>query len=97
MLADGKTTSLAARSMNCIYACSWPGKRFTYCSSNGAVYRLWGEHTVCKRNKAEVRVRRLDIEQRAEEFLRKRGELTDARHWAINQARFEIARIAWAA
>ena len=32
------------------------GKRFTYCSSNGAVYRRWGEHTVCKRNKAEVRV-----------------------------------------
>jgi glycosyltransferase involved in cell wall biosynthesis len=70
-------------------------KRFAYCPSNGAVYRQWDEHTVCKRDKAEVRRRRLDIEERAEKFLRQRGELTEARHWAINQARFEMARIAW--
>lgn len=71
------------------------GKRFAYCPFGGAVYRQWGELTVSKRDQPEVRRRRLEIEQRAETFLRNRGELTPARHWAINQARFEMARIAW--
>jgi glycosyltransferase involved in cell wall biosynthesis len=71
------------------------GKRLIYCESGGAVYRQWGEHTVCKRDKPEVRRRRLEIEQRAEEFLRARGELTEKRLWAINMARFEMARTAW--
>lgn len=71
------------------------GKRFAYCPSSGAVYRQWGEHTVCKRDKPEVRRRRLDIEQGAEDHLRKHGELTPERLWAINMARFEMARIAW--
>lgn len=70
-------------------------KRFAYSESGGAVYRQWGEHTVCKRDRPEVRRRRLEIEQQAEDFLRERGELTPARHWAINQARFEMARTAW--
>ena len=39
--------------------------------------------------------RRLEIEQRAEDFLRKVRKLTPERHWAINQARFEMARLAW--
>jgi hypothetical protein len=42
-----------------------------------------------------VRRQRLQIEQRAEAFLVERNELTPARRWAINQARFEIARLAW--
>ncbi len=71
------------------------GKRFAYCATNGAVYRQWSEHTVCRRDKAEVRRRRLAIEQRAEDVLRFRGALTPERQWAINQARFEMARIAW--
>jgi glycosyltransferase involved in cell wall biosynthesis len=71
------------------------GKQFAYCNANGAIYRQWGEHTVCKRDQPEVRRRRLDIEQRAEDFLRGRNELTLQRHWAINQARFEMARTAW--
>lgn len=71
------------------------GKRFAYCPHNGAVYRQWGEHTVCKRDKPEVHRRRLEIERRAEDFLRERHELTPERLWAINQARFEMARLAW--
>ncbi len=71
------------------------GKRFDYCDHTGAVYRQWGEHTVCKRNKPEVHRRRLDIEKRAEEFLRSRNRLTPERCWAINQARFETARSVW--
>jgi len=71
------------------------GRAFTYCPHNGAVYRQWGEHTVCKRDKPEVRRRRMEIEQHAEDCLRKRGELTPERLWAINMARFEMARTAW--
>lgn len=71
------------------------GKRFSYYPHAGAVYRQWGEHTVCKRDKPEVYRRRLEIEQRAEDFLFASGQLTAARHWAINQARFEMARLVW--
>jgi glycosyltransferase involved in cell wall biosynthesis len=52
------------------------GKRFEFCAAVGAVYRQWGEHTVCKRDKPEVHRRRLQIERQAEEFLEKRKELT---------------------
>ena len=38
---------------------------------------------------------RLEIEQRLEDFLRERSELTAARLQAINQARFDMARSAW--
>lgn len=70
-------------------------KRFAFCGTSGAVYRQWGEHTVCKKDKPEVHRRRLEIEQIAEHFLRQRNELTAARLRAINQARFETARSVW--
>lgn len=70
-------------------------KRFAFCNSGGAVYRLWSEQTVCRRDPAEVARRRLAIEDAAEGYLAAKGELTSTRQWAINQARFEIARMAW--
>lgn len=71
------------------------GKKFRYCPTPGAVYRQWSEQTVCKKNKPEVHRRRLEIEQRAEDWLREQDELTPARLHAINQARFETARSIW--
>jgi hypothetical protein len=71
------------------------GKRLRYHASNGSVYRQWSQQTVCTRNVREVHQRRLDIERSAEEFLKSRGELTHERQRAINQARFEIARMVW--
>jgi glycosyltransferase involved in cell wall biosynthesis len=71
------------------------GKSFTYCEHAEAVYRQWGEHTVCKRDVPEVHRRRLEIEQRVEEFLRRNNELTRERLHAVNLARFEIARSEW--
>jgi len=59
------------------------------------VYRQWSNETVCKRDISEVHSRRLQIEQRLEDHLRRKGQLTLERLRAINQARFEIARIAW--
>lgn len=71
------------------------GKRFAYCEHNGAIYRHWGENTLWRGNVPEVHRRRSDIEQRAEDFLRKTNQLTAARQHAINIARFETARSAW--
>lgn len=71
------------------------GKKLAYCEGHGAIYRQWGDHTVCKRNIAETWKRRLEIEDRAERYLAERSELTDARLDALNQARFEIARAMW--
>jgi glycosyltransferase involved in cell wall biosynthesis len=71
------------------------GKRFAYHPTNGAVYRQWSTATLCKRNISEVHRRRLEIEQRAEDYLRESAQLSRERLHAINQARFQIARIAW--
>ena len=71
------------------------GASFRYCPHGGYVYRHWSENTVHKRNKSESHRRRLDIERRAEDFLRQKNELTPERLQAINQGRFETARMAW--
>jgi hypothetical protein len=71
------------------------GGHFAYCRTNGAVYRHWSNETVSKKSISEVYRRRLEIEQRIEDHLREKNRLTHERLRAINQARFEIARIAW--
>lgn len=72
------------------------GARFLYFGEAHAAYRDWRQDEgVSKRNLSELLRRRLEIEQRLEDFLRERGELTPSRTQAINQARFEIARRAW--
>lgn len=71
------------------------GKQFSYFAEAGSVYRQWSEATVCKRNKPAVFRQRLDIETTIEQFLRHSDQLTDDRLAAINQARFECARLIW--
>jgi glycosyltransferase involved in cell wall biosynthesis len=71
------------------------GKRFAYCPKNGAVYRQWSTETLCKQNISEVFRRRLEIEQHLEDHLREKNKLTSERLRTVNQARFQIARIAW--
>lgn len=71
------------------------GKRFRYADSGGAIYRHWGAGTVSTRNQRQVISERLKIEHRAEQHLKASGLLTDERHSAINQARFEMARLLW--
>jgi glycosyltransferase involved in cell wall biosynthesis len=70
-------------------------KRLAYHPMNGAVYRQWSNETVCKKDISQVHRRRLEIEQRLEDHLREKEQLTQERLYAINQARFQIARIAW--
>lgn len=71
------------------------GKRFAYCPHNGAIYRIWSGDTLCHRDDAEVRRQRCAILAAEETHLRGAGKLTVTRLQAINQARFEMARLAW--
>jgi glycosyltransferase involved in cell wall biosynthesis len=71
------------------------GAHFLFCPPAGAVYRIWSNETVSRRRSDLIRRHRLEIITEAEEFLRQTGQLNAARLDAINQARFEIARITW--
>jgi glycosyltransferase involved in cell wall biosynthesis len=72
------------------------GAEFRYFGECHAAYRHWSENaTVSKHSRTELRRRRLEIEERMEQFLESRAELTPPRMQALNQARFELARGAW--
>jgi glycosyltransferase involved in cell wall biosynthesis len=71
------------------------GAQFCYFGECYAAYRLSHGDTVSSRNRTEVYRQRLEIKERMEQFLRTRGELTSSRLQALNQARFEIARMIW--
>lgn len=71
------------------------GKQFEYFSGVGSVYRQWSESTVCKQNRPETYRRRLAILDRAEAHLHLSHALTPARQNALNQSRFECARLIW--
>ena len=71
------------------------GKRFEYCPDAGSIYRQWSESTVCKRDKSETYRQRLAIEDAIEQHLQETHQLTPERRYAINQARFECARMIW--
>jgi glycosyltransferase involved in cell wall biosynthesis len=71
------------------------GKQFHYCESADSVYRQWSESTVCKRDKSETQRRRLEITDRLEQHLSTVNGLTQTRKDAINQSRFDCARMIW--
>ncbi|MGL6341644.1 MAG: glycosyltransferase family 2 protein [Waterburya sp.] len=71
------------------------GKQFNYFKETGSVYRQWSETTVCNKSKGETYRRRLEIIDNLEKHLAQTHQLNQARQTAINQARFESARIIW--
>lgn len=71
------------------------GKQFAFTSVAGAVYRRFETGTLSTTDMPLVRSERLKIEERLEDHLEATGGLTQRRQWAINQARFEMARSAW--
>jgi glycosyltransferase involved in cell wall biosynthesis len=71
------------------------GKRFEYCGETGSVYRQWSESTVCKRDKSETHRQLLAIQDKIEQHLKGTNQLILARQNAINQTRFENARMIW--
>ncbi|WYL98990.1 MAG: glycosyltransferase [Gloeotrichia echinulata CP02] len=71
------------------------GKRFEYFAESGSVYRQWSDSTVCKRDKSQTHRELLVIEDRIEQYLKAINQFTQARQNAINQTRFENARLIW--
>lgn len=70
-------------------------KRLHYADTGGAVYRRFETGTLSTSKMDRVWRERLKIEDRLERHLQDQSMLTQHRQWAINQARFEIARDAW--
>lgn len=71
------------------------GKRFVYHPAGGAVYRRFSGGTLSTSNMARVRAERAKILIRLESHLRASHALSDERQWAVDQARFDMARSAW--
>lgn len=71
------------------------GKKFLYAPHGGAVYRRFETGTVSTKNMALVRSERSKIERNIEAHLAASNMLTPDRRWAVNQARFQMARSAW--
>lgn len=69
------------------------GKRFC-CSTGGAVYRVWSDDTVCRRDPLKTYRTKMELIGRASDWLDKQGELTADRRRAIAQSRLECARVA---
>jgi glycosyltransferase involved in cell wall biosynthesis len=69
------------------------GKRFEYTATDGAIYRRFNSGSLSTRNVTEVYRQRLLIVDRLEEHLVEKRDLTPERIRAINDARFETARL----
>lgn len=69
------------------------GKKFAYWDESRAVYRLWSNNSVSRKDQWEPFRRRLEIKDRIEQYLQQENQLTRDRQDAINQARFGCARV----
>lgn len=70
-------------------------KCFRYLAVPGAVYRIWSQDTVCRKDEPATREVRLKLLTGIQDFLAASGQLTAERLHAINLTRFESARIMW--
>lgn len=68
------------------------GCSFQRTASAGAVYRIWSEETVCRRDPLKTFRAKMSIVGRAVDELQRRGEFTDARRDSAATARLECAR-----
>lgn len=71
------------------------GLRWKFCSSPGAVYRLWSESTVCRKDPIQVIRVRTGLIDELIAWLRHNGNVTPAHTDAAAQVGFEMART-WA-
>jgi glycosyltransferase involved in cell wall biosynthesis len=71
------------------------GKYFGYLEDPSSVYRLWSGSTVSQKNKSATYKYRLKIIEKIEHYLELVGELNQSRKDAINQSRFDCARMIW--
>lgn len=68
------------------------GKRAAFCPEIGAVYRLWGSHTLGQKNPREYCLTRLQIIDDAERYLDATNQLDPSRRDAIAYGRLDCAR-----
>lgn len=66
--------------------------RFSFCSSAGAVYRVWSEDTVCRQNPSRVIETRTQLIEKMLGFLRKNDRLQDTHLKAAGTAFMEMGR-----
>lgn len=71
------------------------GSQWRFCPSPGAVYRLWSEETVCRKDPVRVIRTRTELIDRALAWLDQNQALQSAHRHAAAQAFFEMAR-SWA-
>lgn len=71
------------------------GLSWKYCPSPGAVYRIWSEETVCRRDPVLVIETRTELIKRMLFWLGETRQLTSRQREAAEQAFFEMART-WA-
>jgi hypothetical protein len=68
------------------------GLKFGYCSEPGAVYRIWSEGTVCRKNPRQVIQNKTTLIDDMLEWLKKTSVLEDKHLAAAGQMSFEMAR-----
>jgi glycosyltransferase involved in cell wall biosynthesis len=71
------------------------GLKFHYCPDVGAVYRIWSEETVCRKDPARVICYKTRLIDQMLAWLAEQGKVTPATEAAAGQAFFEMART-WA-
>ena len=68
------------------------GLRFTFTETPHAVYRLWSEETVCRKDPQQTIRVRTELIDEARAWLQERGEWTPGHQRAAARACFEMAR-----
>jgi GT2 family glycosyltransferase len=68
------------------------GQRFVFAPTANAVYRIWSEETRSHENQQRVIASRTAVCEALREWLRSRGEWTEAHQAALGQAYLEMAR-----
>ena len=68
------------------------GLTFEYCPDAGAVYRVWSDETVCRKDPSKVIQFKTKLIDEMLEWLDQTGDLTTAHSSAAGQAFFEMAR-----
>ena len=68
------------------------GMIFERTNASGAIYRIWSEETVCRRNPLATFEMKMKIVSRVETVLRNRQQLDDERKTCLAHARLECAR-----
>jgi len=68
------------------------GLKFSFCPKPGAVYRIWSEETVCRKNPRDVIATKTGLIEEMLKWLKDSGQLNSRHTAAAGQTAFEMAR-----